>query len=448
MTIVGSRDRHEPQWHRSRANAWLAVVRKLLVSPFRIVRELASRRRLQRQMHAVRFAALTDGAISSGRTRPAPIFPAVDSRLGPGLNIHGYLHGQFGLGESARQYARALLQAGYPASLADAGIAIPHACNDQSLTPLMNADMPHSVNLVFVNPDHFAEVQPRLPADGYTIGFWFWELDSIPSDWTKAIDAVDEVWVATEFVEQAFRRATTKPVIRIPHPIQPVDGPALARSCFDLEEEAFVFLCSFDFNSSIHRKNPVAVIDAFILAFPDPTANVQLLIKTSNGHRHLRHLEQLCQHAAQDRRILVRDQVLSAGEVSALQHAANAYVSLHRAEGLGLGMAESMAIGKPVIATAWSGNLDFMDEQNSCLVPSRLIPVEDGQYPHTAGAQWAEADVAAAAEWMVRLESSPSLCREKGERARHAITQLMSFDAAATAMMARLRALGLKQDSQ
>ncbi len=403
-----------------------------------------ARVRMVPQARALHFGGLAADMAAKPAQIPAQTlrFPSPDPTLGPGVNIYGYLRGQFGLGESARQYARALLQAGYPVDLADVRISIPHACGDDSLASLLEHGVSHGINVVFVNPDHYHEVRPQLAAGGYTIGFWFWELDTIPDEWMAAVDQVDEIWVASSFVEEAFRRATAKPVIRIPHPVRPSDAAMLPRGSFDLDEDAFVFLCSFDFNSSIHRKNPFAVIDAFAMAFPNPGARVQLLVKTSNGHRYPEQLDRLCRHASRVPRVLVRDQILTSDRVSAMQHAADAYVSLHRAEGLGMGMAESMAIGKPVIATAWSGNLDFMDDQNSCLVPCRLVPVLDGEYPHAQHAQWADASIEVAADWMRRLATSPALAEERGGRAREAIAKSMDPGAAATAMIARLRSLG------
>jgi len=135
--------------------------------------------------------------------------------------------------------------------------------------------------------------------------------------------------------------------------------------------------------------------------------------------------------------------VLDDAQLHALQEAADAYISLHRAEGLGLGMAESMARGKPVIATGWSGNLDFMNEKNSCLVPYRMVPIAEGEYPFTDQGRWAEPDVWAAARWMRRLVREPELARRIGARARRDILESMNLQAAAAAMCTRLRSLGL-----
>lgn len=395
---------------------------------------------LARGLEKARFPALP--APAAGDAIKAPLaFPPTDPALGPGVNLFGYIHGQFGLGQAARMYARALLGSGYPVTVNDAGIRIPHACNDQSLSAHLGKGASHPLSLVFVNPDLYGELAPRLPQDTYTIGFWFWELDTVPDAWLQTLHEVDEIWVSTRFVEEAFKRATDKPVTRIPYPIAPERGMALSRSSFGLNEDAFVFLCSFDFNSSIHRKNPWAVLAAFRAAFDGAPDNVQLVMKCSNGFRHPALLRDLLRQAAGDRRILVRDQVLDDAHLHALQETADAYVSLHRAEGLGLGMAESMARGKPVIATAWSGNLDFMHEGNSCLVPFRSVPIKPGEYLFADGGTWAEADVEAAAAWMLRLAREPGLAERIGSQARRGILQTMSMEAAAAAMRARLLTL-------
>lgn len=412
----------------------------------RLVRALRARvgglRRwwLARGLEQARFPALPVG---NGRdaARDALVFPPTDPALGRGVNLYGYIHGQFGLGQTARMYARALLDEGYPVAVNDAGIDIAHACNDQSLSDQLGRGAPYPYTLAFVNPDRFSEIAPRLPQDAYTIGFWFWELDIVPSAWMHTLQQVDEVWVSTSFVEEAFKRATDKPVIRIPHPIVPQPGAALPRSSFGLDSDAFVFLCSFDFNSSIHRKNPWAVLAAFRAAFDGAPDNVQLMMKCSNGFRYPQLLRELLKQAAGDRRILVRDQVLDDDQLHALQETADAYVSLHRAEGLGLGLAESMARGKPVIATAWSGNLDFMNDGNSCMVPFRKTPIGAGEYPFVDGGMWAEADVPAAAAWMVRLVREPGLAQRIGAQARRDILETMSLQAASTAMQARLQSL-------
>jgi glycosyltransferase involved in cell wall biosynthesis len=240
--------------------------------------------------------------------------------------------------------------------------------------------MPHRNTLLYLNPDNLKPVWQRLDDRGdlrnrHRIGYWFWEIDAFPTKWRPALDLVDEVWVATDFVGTLVRRATDKPVIKIPHAVDIPPGRQYTRAEFGLPEHRFLFLFTFDFNSFSERKNPRAAIEAFALAFPAARNRAGLVIKCSQGYRYPEQLGELQALAARDPRIVVLDRVLSNADVFGLQRVCDAYVSLHRSEGLGLGMAECMAQGKPVIATAYSGNLEFMTESNSCLVDYALVPV-------------------------------------------------------------------------
>ena len=318
-----------------------------------------------------------------------------------GVNIFAYFRGQFGLGESARLYARALIEAGYPVALHDIDISAPHGWDDRSLDHCIGDAAPHRVNLIFVNPDYLAQAMEsidRAKMEGrHVIACWFWELERIPEEWLWAVEQVDEIMVASAFVERAFRQVTDKPILRVPVPIGETEDSGLTREQFGLPGDSFIFLNTFDFNSSWHRKNPIAAIRAFRLAFPRAREDVALLIKSSNGHRYPEQLHQLLAAASGDPRILIRDDVIDGRHVHALHRCADAYVSLHRAEGFGLGLAEAMALGKPVIATGWSGNMEFMTTHNSCLVDYRLVPVGDSEYVHAANCEWAEPDVGHAA---------------------------------------------------
>ncbi|WP_312318595.1 glycosyltransferase [Stenotrophomonas sp.] len=394
------------------------------------LRQRLAERRNKRLCESLRFvrtpAWVLDAPIEVSLNREA------GSVAGQGVNVLGYLRGQFGLGVSARAYTRALLEVGYPVSLNDARVAVPHANADHSLDAHLESAprAPFDTTLVFVNPDHFREAMDALGSSARPrrlVACWFWELPRAPDAWREAVDAVDEIIVATDFVGDAFRAVTSKPVTRIPFPLLDIQPSGLTRRDAGLPDDAFVFLCTFDCNSSVDRKNPGAVIRAFRTAFPASRQDVCLLIKSSNGHRNPEALRSLLALAEADPRVLIRDDVIDARHLQALQGLCDAYVSLHRAEGLGLGMAECMRLGKPVIATGWSGNLDFMNESNSLLVNYTLVPVQPGQYPHAEGQVWAEPDPAHAAELMLRVVDRPESMVDRIARARGDIEQGMSL---------------------
>lgn len=360
-----------------------------------------------------------------------------------GVNILGYIRGQFGLAESARLYARALIDAGADVALYDIDLDLPHGWDDESLEAWIGMEIPHRVSIIFVNPDY---LQPALEQigeaklrGGYLIACWFWELETIPAEWIDALVHVDEIMVASRFVEDAFRRVTDKPVLRVPLPLSALPDSGLERADFGLEEDKFTFLATFDFNSWVARKNPFAVLAAFREAFPEGRDDVRLLIKSSNGFRHPDRFRKLLKEVEADNRIVVRDEVIDRSHVNALQRCCDVYVSLHRSEGFGLGLAECMAMGKPVIATNWSGNLEFMDADCAALVSYRLVPVGAGEYPHGDGQHWAEAATGDAAQWMRRLADDPGAARELGNRGRQRVVQVLSQKQAADRILARLQ---------
>lgn len=359
-----------------------------------------------------------------------------------GVNIFAYFRGQFGLGESARLYTRALIDAGYPVALFDIDLQLPHGFDDGSLNDYLGSETPYGIHLLFVNPDYLDDAIKRIGktrlSGGYVIACWFWELEVIPPAWLSALELVDEIMVSSKFVETAFRRVTDKPIFRVPLPLGEVPDSGLTRADFGLSPNTFVFLVTFDFNSWLDRKDPFSVVEAFVRAFPRERNDVQLLIKSSNGYRHPEPFLRLLKAADADSRILVRDEVIDRAHVQAMQRCVDGYVSLHRAEGFGLGLAESMRLGKPVIATAWSGNVDFMDDRNSLLVDYKLVPVEPGQYSHTQGQRWAEANVQQAATYMRRLVDEEHLAERVGTQARIDILEKLSPQIIAQRVIDRL----------
>lgn len=365
-----------------------------------------------------------------------------------GVNIAGYLRGEFGLAESARMYARALIAGQVPVALYDLELGVPHSMADASLEGMFTTDLPERVVIIFINPDYFAaavrEIGEAKLRGKYIIACWFWELEHLPVTWLPALEQVDELLVASGFIGDAVRRCSDIPLLHVPIPLADMDRADIGREAFGLEEGSFSFLVTFDFNSWIERKNPQAVIHAFRKAFPGGDEPVQLLIKTSNGHLHAEELRALVSQVSDDSRILIRNDVISRQQLTALQASCDAYVSLHRAEGFGMGLAECMQLGKPVIATCWSGNMEFMNAGCAAMIDYELVPIQAGQYPFGKGQRWAEPDVSQAARWMVRLARDRAEAVKIGERGRLHVEAVLCPTRIVDMILARLNELNMK----
>jgi glycosyltransferase involved in cell wall biosynthesis len=395
-----------------------------------------------RDLRFVRTPAWYGSALRASGKENARASFGVSSRT-QGLNLYGLFSRWLGLGECARLHARALLDAGFPVSLHDVDIDIPHARNDQTFTEHFREHPSYARDLIFVNPDHWSDTLQSIygPAgkrDRYVIGYWFWELEEFPNAWLPALEQVDEIMVSSRFVERCLRNVTKKPITRVPLPVLLGHDSGLQRHHFGLNEHDYVFYCSFDFNSMVARKNPLAVIDAFCKAFPRGDEKVSLLIKSFNGHRDVVLLMKLAAIAARDRRIILRDDLLERADLQALHRCVDVHVSLHRSEGFGLGMAEAMCMGKPVIATAYSGNMEYMTNNNSCLVNYSLIPVGEGEYYHGQGQRWADPETEHAAHYMRALYQDRELGARLGKRAAQDMARDFSVDAFIGALQNRL----------
>jgi glycosyltransferase involved in cell wall biosynthesis len=363
-------------------------------------------------------------------------------RTGPGANFLGYARGEFGIGQNVRSYARALESVQHPSSIFNFDVGRASRQQDHSMDRYLSDHLDYACNVFFINADQLLVARHVLGRNAFAgrrnVGFWVWELERFPRDWRPAFRLVDEVWCPTEFVRNAIAAATDKPVLRMPKSIE-FDVPAgIGRAHFGLPADEFLFLFSFDFNSFAARKNPEAVIAAFRRAFADGTNGVRLLIKSTNGGRSETWLEVLRRAVADDPRIEVRDAFLTREEMFGLQNVADCYVSLHRSEGFGLGLAESMYMGKPVIATRYSGNLDFMSDDNSLLVDYTMIPLRNGDYPDWRGQRWADADVGHAAQLMRRVFDDRSFARDIGAKAAASIRRTNSKAACGAAIGSRL----------
>ncbi len=258
----------------------------------------------------------------------------------------------------------------------------------------------HADQMRFFDDDHGPQVFPGRT----NIGYWFWELSELTPRLVANIDLVDEVWVATEFIADAYRRVTDKPVRVVAVPVPEPERSTSTRGDLGVPNDRFVFLVTFDHLSITDRKNPMAAIRAFERAFPTPTTDgPALIVKTLNARHRWSEHEELQLAAARRPDITVVDRHLSRSDQMRLIELADCLVSLHRSEGLGLHLQEAMWLDTPLIATRYSGNLDFMNDDNSVLIDAELVPVIDRQGYYPSSAVWADADVVQAAGAMRRM---------------------------------------------
>jgi glycosyltransferase involved in cell wall biosynthesis len=359
-----------------------------------------------------------------------------------GVGVFGYFTAESGIGEGARSSALSLEAAGVPVKAINVEVGA-FANREVSFAVAEDRTNPFAVNLVHLNADHVAMLPDRIGAENYagryTIGFWAWELAEFPEALVPAFEAVHEVWVPSSYVAGALQARTTKPVRVMPHRVQLSPPGAVSRAKFEVPEEAVVFLTALDFNSFLERKNILGVVRAFRTAFPDAARNVRLVIKAHGGASSFRTPRaQLLDAVADDPRILVIDRVMPRAEVTELQAAADVFVSLHRAEGFGLPIAECMALGKVVIATDYSGSTDFVTADCAMPVPYRMVDVGEKTYPLGGGQHWADPDLDAAARLMRLAVDDPELRARLGAAAAEKVRRTLSGKVIGAQMAARL----------
>jgi glycosyltransferase involved in cell wall biosynthesis/SAM-dependent methyltransferase len=378
--------------------------------------------------------------------------PASQQLASLGVNAVGYLRGGLGLGQAARLYVHALHEAGVPVRTTTVDVNLPDVVGPDGRRAQikttdfadLNVEGELPFNLVCVNapelPALRAELGEEFFADRYTIGVWAWEVDVVPPSWDRAFALVDEIWVYSTYVQEILSHASPVPVVRVPLPIvAPPAGGDLSGLALP---NGFVFLFLFDFYSTLARKNPLGLVDAFSRAFA-PGEGPQLVLKSHNGDFKPERLARLREAIGDRPDIHVVDRFLDAADMAALMRRADCYVSLHRAEGFGLTLGESMALAKPVIATGFSANLDFMTADNSYLVRHTETEVgpEGENYP--AQGTWAEPDLDHAAALMREVWENPAEAAARGERAQRDIAEHFSLEAVGEAARARLRRLAV-----
>lgn len=390
-----------------------------------------------------RYLAKSSSSVTRAKSKP--------ERDNHGINIIGYALGELGIGEDARMAAMACESAGIPYKVINiapgAGVRQADTTLLERLTAQDSHEPHYRINLFcltgFETARVYLERGHSLFAGKKNIGWWPWELPVWPKQWDCVFSMMDEIWAATRFTEGMYldavkRSASNVPVIYMPMAVS-VDhirfdkNVTAVRRHLGLKKTAFLFLYIFDFNSYIDRKNPEAVLDAFEAAFPPQKSralnNAGLVFKVMNTKTADARWRSFLKRCNKDARILLIDKTLNRSELLSLMNACDAYVSLHRSEGFGRTLAEAMLLNKPVIATDFSGNRDFVTKQTAYPVAWRKKRVCQDQYPFVQlsdKAWWAEPDITDAAKAMREVFGLEKHCGKRAAFAEFRLRYLPS----------------------
>ncbi|MEJ8859989.1 glycosyltransferase [Variovorax robiniae] len=387
-------------------------------------------------------------ALQAARVSPAAALrrppPSRRSESEADVSVVGYLRLALGVGEVGRQILGALRDVGVNARGLPVNLNSHSQVIDTSSLEHTFADLADGRIQIFnVNADQLPQVvndlAPRLRSDAYRVVMPFWELEEFPGAWLSAFDLVDEVWAPTRFIQAMLAPKLTKPVLHMPLPLS-FDKPTSVDRCkFDLPADAFIFFFAFDFLSYAERKNPMGLMRAYKRAFnQQERANVKLVIKALNADRVPRHGQDMRDRLRADPDVILIEGTLNRADMLELIAASDAVVSLHRSEGLGLLVAEAMALGKPVISTDYSATTELVSHDTGWPVDFTMLAVKPDEYVFSEGQVWAQPDETHAASQMRRVRDDREEALRRAAVAQTFLEKEYSFAACSNRLARRI----------
>ena len=361
-----------------------------------------------------------------------------------GILFLGYVEAGLGLGESLRGLITAYSGGSHPFAI--------YPFNERVETRWIGRFMPerydctncYDVVVMEVAADQVPKVEETVRKDiltgSHKVLRTYWELPAAPSVWKPMLRGIDEIWAPNNFVAEAFSRVFDGDIVVIPPCIEPTTNAPLTRAHYGLEDGRFYFLFTFDYFSFPARKNPQGVLTAFQKAFPNRSEAVGLVLKSTGAAGHHPELKREFLAASKaDTRIHILDKNMSRSDAHGLIQTCDCYVSLHRSEGFGFGMAEAMFYEKPVIATCYSGNTDFLTNETGFPVDFHLRAVEEDEYVWPHQQVWAEPSLRSAVDAFRTVYERPDLRRQRAEKGAAFVRHHYGASAVRAAIEARLK---------
>lgn len=357
-----------------------------------------------------------------------------------GINLIGNIEAGSGLGQSCRLIARVLDEAHVPFEIYKYTELGEQKAVDTTWSDKITNRLPYDINLIHINPHELGIAYLQMNREvwnyRYNIGFWLWELEDFPDEWIPCFNCVDEIWAPSEFVCNAIRKKTNLPVKCIPYHVEIKIDKEWTRKDFHLPEDKFLFLMMYDHRSCMERKNPIAVINAFKKAFSKQNPNVGLVIKINNSCQEDE--EAISSILDGYTNVYLIKESLTRDAVNSLTKCVDVVVSLHRAEGFGLVMAEAMLLGTPTIATNWSSNTEFMNHEVACMVDYKLVTLKEDIPPFKRGSRWADPDVDQATKYMKKLFEDKIYYNNIAEKAKKHAEYVLGLERATSIMKKRI----------
>lgn len=345
--------------------------------------------------------------------------PEQDSRAAKGLRIEivGFFQSISGIGESARLCAQQLAEDGYSVNCTSVEPFFhkPTELDWQWHNSIAQDEI--DCRIYHLNPPMLPPVILQMGINQFkrtfNIGYWAWELEAIPDEWTKATRYMNAIMTPSQFTTNTIQRYTQLPVLTVTHPVAPEKPATDIRKRLNIHDNAFVVANIFSFGSAMERKNPLGLITAFTQAFAD-NPNTYLILKANAGENS-QEKKTLLAAIARHSNILLIDQHWSKSDILGLIATADLYASLHRSEGFGLTIAEAMLLNTPTLVTAWSGNMDFCTHENSFLVGCTPIKVNSShpEFSEFDNATWADANIQEATNLLRTIYENPGELEHK-----------------------------------